>query len=86
MGQFWPHGHLLKRLNSPLSIIFLKNKLHHDNHRTMYCMFLKYKISCHIHFKHHFMCLGRDTRTGEQEGWLPLALGGGGAGGAEGAL
>ena len=50
MGQFWPHGHVLKRLNSPLSIIFLKNKLHHDNHRTMHCMFLKYKISCHMHF------------------------------------
>ena len=31
--------------------MFSQNKLHCDNHSTMYSMILKYNISCHMHFK-----------------------------------
>ena len=50
MGQFSPHGHLLKGLNCRLNIMFFKNRSHCGSHCTMYSMVLKYNISCNTDF------------------------------------
>ena len=73
-GKFLPHGNLLKRLNSRLNIMFLKNKLHCDNHCTMYSMILKYNISCHMHFKMKTfeickLLIGLQGKSGKWDGY-----------------
>ena len=40
-GTVFALRYVLKRLNTPLNIMFLKNKLHCNNHRTMYSITLK---------------------------------------------